>query len=838
MGTTVAAFKNGASPHIVSHPHAVETPEYYEASIRSRLHGMGKTERTANTGDMYAAVAQVVRDELIPTWEATKEAYRSPDVKQAYYVSIEWLLGPNISTALNAVGAGAEINNAIKKMGHNPDAVLNFEMDPGLGNGGLGRLAACFIDSGANLHLPLQGYGMMYDNGFFRQVLDHGRQVELPDTWEQNGNPWSFRRNDLSYNVSMFRDNPVTLKVVANDMMVPSYDKKTVNTLRLWKVDLPPGFDSGNAEVNELVRNANAELYPKDKDEKGKNWRIVQEYILTSASLQDILHRHLQKHPSLDNLAESSSIQINDTHPALVVPELIRLLTDVHGMEWEKAKQITRSVANYTNHTLMAEALESWHVGKLDYVLPRQREIIDRLQLDLMAEADAKLAHLPEDQRNAAKGRMSIRSGDYMRMGHLAAYNTSHVNGVSAMHTELVFDKLFPDLTAMRGEGVKVNHTNGISQRRFLVKANPELAELVTEALGTDEWITNLELLEDLNGYAGNSDFMTTLGEIKHVNKAWTARMVKFETGVDLDPNAMFDVQIKRIHGYKRQLMNVLHTVALYQDILDNPDADRPAVAKIMAGKAAKGYQEAMDVIELTDNLARTINADERTKGKIKLAFVPNYNVSKAEILIPGADLSEQISTAGTEASGTSNMKFALNGALTIGTRDGANVEIGEKTGEDNIFFFGMNVDEAQDRYVHGYDPAPFIAASPRLQRALDFVAQQGDVGRKIAEYVRTNDHYMIAADFDAYYDAHQRAQQLYHHSPDLWLQKSLTNIIAGGHFSSDRTIKNYQERNWGIREVVPLQEPQPRLEVPEATFHQSGLAGQHGPSANEYRAG
>lgn len=811
MNTLRAAYNGASGPVVSAHPRHVEKQEYYEAEIRNALHGMGKTADTANTDDMYAAVAQVIRNELLPVWEATKEAHRSPDVKQAYYVSIEWLLGPNISTALHAVGAEKQIRAAVEKMGHNPDKVLNYEMDPALGNGGLGRLAACFIDSGANLHLPLQGFGLWYYKGFFRQELKDGHQVELPDHWEQTGKPWSFRRDDIAYPVSLFRDHPETLKVVAIDMMVPSFDKKTVNTLRLWKLDVPENFNSPNEEVNELVRRTNAELYPADKDETGKNLRIVQEYILTSASLQNILDRHLEKHPTLDNLAASSSIQINDTHPALVVPELIRLLTDVHGMEWEKAKQITREVANYTNHTLMGEALEKWHVKKMDYVLPRMRQIIDRLQDDLMAEANVKLAHLPEEERNAAKNRISIvdsinEDHVYIRMGHLAAYNTQRVNGVSAMHTGLVFEELFPDLIAMRGEDIKVNHTNGISPRRWLFKANPKLAELVTEALGTDKWITKLELLEGLRSNLDNPDFMDELRKIKHSNKQRMAQMVKSETGVDIDPRAMFDVQIKRIHPYKRQLMNLIHAVALYRAILKDPDADRPAVVKIMAGKAAKGFDEAKDIIKLTNDIAGIINNDPRTKGKIKLVFVENYNVSKAEVLIPGADLSEQISTAGTEASGTSNMKFALNGALTIGTRDGANVEIGEQTGENNIFFFGMNKDEVKSLKKEGYRSVNHI--SPRLHEALMFIAEQGEVGRRVADYVWTNDHFMAAADFEDYCDAHQKAQGLYHRDPKIWLKKSLINIIAGSKFSSDRTIAGYQRENWNIKEVVPGREP------------------------------
>ncbi len=762
----------------------------------------------AKREDWYAAVSGLLRDRLIPAWQATEQTYQSPDVEtRAHYLSIEWLIGPNISTALQAAKMEGEIKQALDNLGQNSEKILNFEMDPGLGNGGLGRLAACFIDSGANLHLPMTGYGLFYRDGFFRQAINsEGQQEEHPQNWHTEGYPWTFRREDVGpFAVRLFKDNPVVMKVQAHDMMAPSYDGRTVNTLRLWEIEVPEGFDAGNAHKNWEVRAVNQQLYPSDHDTGGKDLRLLQEYVLVSASLQSILKDHLSKHDTLDNLYTTTSIQINDTHPALAVPELMRLLVDDYGMDWNKAKDITRKVCNYTNHTLMPEALEKWDRGKIDHLSPRIESILYRLHNELLDEVDRKFSGLSEQERKEIKDRVQIRSGDDYRMGHLAAYCSNRVNGVSAMHTELVFDDLFPDLIAMHGSAVKVNHTNGISQRRFLVKANPALATLITRTLGNEDWITDLEQLDHLADYLEDGGFMERFAAIKRGNKERLADLVFEETGVRLDTNALFDVQVKRIHEYKRQLMNLLHTVALYQDIKDRPGADRPNIAKIMAGKAAPGYGTAKGIIALAHRLQKILDEDKGLDGKLKLAFIPDYNVRKAEIIVPGANLSEQISTAGTEASGTSNMKFALNGALTIGTRDGANVEIGEQAGENNIFFFGKTEQELEAINAAVYKPEEWIEKSPRLKRALEFLDEIGF--RHLADTVRHGDRYRIAVDFNDYWDKHQKAADMYHNSRPEWRQRALVNTIAGGHFSSDRTVAGYARENWSIRPVSPLPE-------------------------------
>ncbi|MCB1591149.1 MAG: glycogen/starch/alpha-glucan family phosphorylase [Alphaproteobacteria bacterium] len=764
----------------------------------------------AKQGDWYAAVAGYLRDSLVPSWQATEETYLSDDVgRQAHYISIEWLLGPNISTALQAAKAEGVIKEALENLGQDYEKILNFEIDPGLGNGGLGRLAACFIDSSANLHIPMTGYGLFYRDGFFRQEInEEGQQVERPHQWHSEGYPWTFRRDDLGpFKVSVFGKDadPLVLDVVAHDMMAPSYDGQTVNTLRLWELVIPEGLDAGNAHKNWEVRAVNQQLYPDDRDTGGKDLRLLQEYVMVSATLQSIVQDHLTKNPSLDNLFKTTSIQINDTHPALAIPELMRILIDEHGMDWDKAKDTTRKVCNYTNHTLMPEALEKWDRGKLDYLSPRIEAILYRLHNELMDEADVKLAHLGDEERAAAKGRMCIRYGDDYRMGHLAAFYSNRVNGVSAMHTELVFDDLFPDLIPMRGSAVKVNHTNGISQRRFLVKANPALSTLLTRTLGNEDWVNDLEHLDELKQHLDDPAFVERFAAIKRGNKERLAELVELETGVVLDTDALFDVHVKRIHEYKRQLMNLLHTVALYQDIKENPDKDRPKVAKILAGKAAPGYGTAKGIIALAHRIQYILEEDKSIDGKLKLAFIPNYNVRKAEIIIPGTNLSEQISTAGTVASGTSNMKFALNGAMTIGTRDGANVEIGEEAGEENIFFFGKTEQELEEIARDGYDPEEYIEGSPRLKKALEFLDQQGF--KYLADTVRHKDQYRIAADFDDYWEKHEQASTLYHQNRPEWRRKTILNTVAGAHFSSDKTVAGYAMENWGVQAVYPDEE-------------------------------
>ena len=786
----------------------------------------GLKEEILGRVDWYSAVAEATKERLVSVWQRTKTAYSDPEVKQAYYLSMEYLLGPNMVTALQAAGIQEQTEAVLREMRQDPADIYDDEKDPGLGNGGLGRLAACFNDSAANLHLPLQGYGLFFKNGLFKQLIEQGRQKESPDNWTADGNPWGFKREDLSYPVKLFSgDNQIEIHANAHDMMIPSHDGQTVNTLRLWEVEVPEwvshkvesqkkvDFNSlsdaqkQRLEVLRIVHGLNDNLYPDDTFEEGKNLRLAQEYVLSSASLQNIIARHLRKHSTLDNLSDSTAVQINDTHPALAIPELIRLLCDEHGMDWNQAKKITSGVCNYTNHTLMPEALEKWPEGKMDYVLPRHAQIIRRLHEDLMAEADKKLAHLSEGGRDAAKAEMAIVSKGQMSMAHLAAYYSHKVNGVSAMHTELVFKDLFPNLIAMRGEGVKINHTNGITPRRFLLKANPALAALVTEKTGGESWVTDLKQISVLNDFMEDDGVLANVSAIKEENKNRLAALVWERAGVALDSGAMFDVQVKRIHEYKRQMMNLLHTVALYQDILENPEKDRPAVAKIMAGKAAPGYVVAKEIIALIHRVAEKINSDERIKGKLKLAYIPNYNVSKAEIIIPGTDLSEQISTAGTEASGTGNMKFMLNGAVTIGTLDGANVEIREAVGEENFFLFGATKEELDQINAAGYNPAEYLAKSPRLAKALDFIDRELGFS-DLAGRIRRDDAYRTAVDFNAYWDAQEEAQRVYHQDPKRWVQMSLANTANSGRFSSDYTIEGYNRENWHLPTVVPGQKP------------------------------
>jgi glycogen phosphorylase len=784
-------------------PQPVEDEKFFAQALLAKLQTFVPDVSRATAADYYRATADVILDRLLPVWGENAVQQDKSLQKEAAYISIEWLQGPNIYTALKATRHQDDILKALKSLGQNPDKILSMDIDPADGNGGLGRLASCFIDSTANQNLPVTGYGLIYKDGlFFQQIDDQGQQRELPQHWYSGAYPWIRDREDITYTVKMFRDNPIELKVGARDMIVPGYRGDRVNTLRFAETMLPEGFDSGNPEVNATVRRICDTLYPKDDDEAGKNLRLAQEYTLVSFSMQDLLRRHLEKYGTLDNLAEKVSIQINDTHPAMAIPELMRILTEEKGMDWEKAKDITRQVCNYTNHTLLPEALEKWHVGKMNYVVPAIANIVERLHNDLMNDAAA----MPDE----VKARISIRSGDEYRMGHMAAFYSNRVNGVSAMHTELVFKELFPDLTAVRGEDVKVNHTNGITPRRWLEEANPALAGLITNTLGNDNWVTGLRQIEGLRTYLQDPQFRNFFGAVKTGNKERLADLIKKETGIELDTNSLFDVQTKRIHEYKRQLMNILQTVALYQEMKENPDQSFPKVSKIIAGKAAPGYAVAKDIIALTNRLAKIINKDSSIKGQLKMAFIPNYDVEKAKTIVTGADLSQQISTAGKEASGTGNMKFMLNGALTIGTHDGANVEMGEAVGEENMFFFGKTKEEIDALKTGGYNPQEFIDKSPRLKKALAYLDEIG-FGH-LADTVRKTDTYCIAADFDAYWDTQKKAIDLYSNDPGAWLTKSMLNTIAAKRFSSDDTILGYARENW---DVVPAEAPAaPALKV------------------------
>lgn len=785
--------------------------------LRTALAENASSVEKATTADWYHAVSTILRKKLLQSWTETGD--RQSAGKRANYLSLEYLLGPNTQTAMDAAKLGDDICEALVKLGADPNEVVKYELDPGLGNGGLGRLAACFLDSGANLHLPMAGYGLFYREGFFKQKIVGGKQVEEEDHWTRNGNPWEVRCVEVPYKVKFFgrQDTPwqnkytwadaVEVKALAHDIMVPSYDGKTVNNLRLWDADLR-NFEFKNEEAKELLWKLNYRLYPDDSNDKGKKLRLMQEYFFTSLSLQDIVSRHLATNKSLDNLADTAAIQLNDTHPSIAVAELMRLLVDEHGMKWDKARDITRNVCFYTNHTLMPEALESWKTDLMKEVLPRHLGIIGQLNSDLLADAEKVMGGMNDADKEALRNRIRIIKDDRVRMGHLAAFYSKQVNGVSMMHSLLVKNDLFPDLVKVRGPESIRNHTNGITPRRWLVQANPDLANLITDTMGTDEWITDLPTIDKgLEKAQHDPRFRAAFAEIKVQNKQNLADMVRAMGGPELKANALYDIQIKRFHEYKRQFMNILHTVALYQDILDNPDKQRPDTVKIFAGKAAPSYAVAKENIELANWLADKINTDPRVGDKLKVAFIEDYNVSKAQVIVPAADISEQISTAGTEASGTSNMKFTLNGALTMGTRDGANVEIGERAGEDNIFFFGNTVSDIQRLNQTGYNPKTFIDKDERLRKALDFLKDTPFAN--LADEVKNGDHWKIAADFGDYWAKQEEARDMYLNRPAEWLTKSIINTRAGAHFSSDDTIRGYA-RMWGIRPTSAA--PVPRI--------------------------
>lgn len=808
--------------------------------LLGRLADQNVGPEAAEIKHWYVAVAKTIRDILQTTWEESKSTWNEPNGKRAHYLSMEYLPGPHTYTALNSAQLGDAMPAALsslvpKKLGLTPQDIYSYEPDPGLGNGGLGRLASCFMDSAASLHLPLLGYGLFYRNGFFRQhINDAGRQEELPDVWRIDGqNPWGIIRDDRTHNIKFFGnhnssgngkdrwENATTVSSIAHDGMIPSFDGQQINTLRLWNVN---GDVRGDDERSKLIRQINDKLYPPNDDEYGKKLRLMQEYFFTSSSLQDILDCHINRHQKpLRDLPDSVAIQLNDTHPVIAIPEMIRLLVDEHGMDIKNAKAIARATTFYTNHTLASEALERVSVGNFQEILPRHLAIIEDLQTDLMAEVETKGKAKGWSQQDIwdRQSRVSIIHGNEVHMARLAAFFTSQTNGVAKMHSDLLAESLFSDLPILRGEAAITNHTNGISPRSWLVEANPPLATLITEKLGDNAWVTNLPRLDSETGirpFLHDPDFRQRFHDIKQSNKSALVALISKQGGPALDPHAFVDVQVKRFHQYKRQFLNILHTVALYQDILENPDKVRPNTIKIFAGKAAPSYGEAKDNIALIHALARRINSDPRVADKLKVAFIENYSVSTAKKIIPAADLSEQISTAGWEASGTSNMKLALNGALTIGTRDGANVEIGQRTGEDNIFFFGHSKQQLDDLDRRGYNPLEFIERSPRLYKALVFLQKETPPGTPFAQMTesiwRGDQPWKIAADWAGnpemgvrgYWDTKEEAARLYVEQPQVWLTKSIVNTLAGSHFSSDDTIREYAQ-TWGI---VPLGEIAP----------------------------
>ncbi|RVD36894.1 glycogen/starch/alpha-glucan phosphorylase [Mesorhizobium sp. M4A.F.Ca.ET.020.02.1.1] len=787
---------------------------------------VGKGTNVATQYDWLTASIKVVRDRVVDQWmQATQEAYAQQE-KRVYYLSLEFLIGRLMRDAFSNLGLMDNMREALRSLSVDLDLIAGLEPDAALGNGGLGRLAACFMESMATVGIPAHGYGIRYANGMFRQEIHDGWQVELPETWLDHGNPWEFERRERSFEVGFggsvesitSKDGRLERHVwkptehvlaVAYDTPVAGWRANRVNTLRLWSgmpIDpiLLDKFNAGD-HIGALAESNKADalsrvLYPADSHMAGQELRLRQEYFFSTASLQDIVQRHLSQYGDLQSLPDKAAIHLNDTHPAIAVPELMRLLMDVHGMDFDQAWDITKRTFGYTNHTLLPEALESWPVPLFERLLPRHMQIVYAINAEVLLEARATNKFSGEQI-----SRISLiqENGDRrVRMGNLAFVGSHSINGVSALHTELMKETVFADLHKLYPDRIN-NKTNGITPRRWLIQCNPGLTALAREAIG-DRFLDDIDAIKGLDAFAGDASFREKFATVKRANKSRLANLVADRLGIKLDPSALFDIQVKRIHEYKRQLLNILEAVALYDQIRSHPERDWMPRVKFFGGKAAPSYHNAKLIIKLANDVARVINRDPAVRGLLKVVFVPNYNVSLAEVLMPAADLSEQISTAGMEASGTGNMKFALNGALTIGTLDGANVEIKECVGDDNIFIFGLTTAEVADRRNNGYNPRAVIEASPELSQALAaissgvFSPDDPQRYRALIDGLYNSDWFMVAADFDTYAATQRDVDTVWRNSPD-WYARAIRNVARVGWFSSDRTIRQYAKEIWNV---------------------------------------
>jgi starch phosphorylase len=809
-------------------------PGTLQAALLDRLtRTLGKNPDSATPRDIFDALSLAVREELTLRWLATQRRVANAHVKRVCYFSVEYLPGRSLINALSSLDGDLvhEARTALKSMGFELEDIAAQEVDPGLGNGGLGRLAACFLDSMATLHYPAVGYGIRYDYGIFTQVIGtDGGQCEVASSWLRLRNVWEAPRSDERYTVRFGgrSEAPAGASVgdahrwvdtndiyaIGFDQLIPGNGGPTVNHLRLWsgraitpfKID---AFNAGNyaAAVQEQLeaKNLSRVLYPDDSTPQGKELRLKQQYFFVSASLQDILRIHLSEGRSLASLPDSIAIQLNDTHPAVAIPELMRLLVDEHALSWEESWQITKGVFSYTNHTLLPEALESWPVSMLERLLPRHLEIIYLINRDFLRIVESTYPGEPQRLRT-----MSIidDGGDRrVRMAHLAIVGSHKINGVAQLHSDLMRKHVFSGFAQMYPERF-INVTNGIAVRRWLKQSNPGLSALLTQHLGR-AWENDLEELGRLTGAADDAEFRRQFRGIKHTNKQRLADEVMRRTGVEIGPHFLFDVQVKRIHEYKRQLLNLLYVVSRYRRIRENPGAETVPRAVIFAGKAAPGYVMAKAIIKLINNVARTINSDILVRDKLRVVFLPDYDVSLAQKIMPAADLSQQISTAGMEASGTGNMKLALNGALTIGTLDGANIEIRDHVGAENIFIFGLTADEVEARRAAGYFPKRELEANPELKGTLDLIAsgffspgRPGDAKQVIERLLSDAEPYLVLADYAAYAKAQDQVDALYA-LEDQWSQKAVINCLNMGYFSSDRSIREYADRIWSVKPVI-----------------------------------
>ncbi|MBF0484285.1 MAG: glycogen/starch/alpha-glucan phosphorylase [Candidatus Omnitrophica bacterium] len=791
----------------------------------NREYVLAKDQYTATSRDNFLALALSIRDRIVERWIETQQYYHKNNLKRVYYFSMEFLIGRLLGTYLYSLGVDKESKAALETLGYKLEELREQEVDAGLGNGGLGRLAACFLDSMATLEIPAHGYGIRYDYGIFQQKIQNGHQVEIPDEWLRNGCPWEFPRPEYTVKVKFYGrvENQKDDKGVARprwvdtqDVLAVPYDTPVVghkndivNTLRLWSARSTEEFDFdyfNHGDYEQAVyqkifsENISKVLYPNDKQSFGKELRLKQEYFFTAASIADIIRRYFSENKDLRKLDERAAIQLNDTHPALAVAELMRILVDEYNIDWDAAFEATKKTIAYTNHTLMPEALECWSIELLQRVLPRHLQIIYEINARFLNNVQRQYMN---DQGRIERMSLVAEDGEKrIRMANLCIVGSHSVNGVSRLHSDLLKEKLFKDFYEMDPKKFN-NKTNGITPRRWLLKANPRLSDLITESIG-DDWVVNLDELKKLEKFKEKKTFRDQWAEVKLANKKDLAEYILKNNGVKVDPYSMFDVQVKRMHEYKRQLLFTFYIISEYLKIKHNPKAFVQPRTFMLGGKAAPGYFMAKLIIKFINNVACVINNDKSVSDKIKLIFLENYRVSLAEKIFPASDLSEQISTAGTEASGTGNMKFMINGALTIGTLDGANVEMAEELSKDDIFIFGLKTPEVDDLKRRGYNPQDFVNQSQTLKEIqklfTDNFFSQYELGLfdPILQSIFYNDNYLLCADFESYIKMQDNVSKQYQ-DKDAWIAKSISNVARSGKFSSDRTISEYAKEIWGV---------------------------------------
>ena len=810
---------NFDSPFLYNRP-SLDVEGVKKAIVYKLIFLIGRSPKEASQRDWLNATLHAVRDLVTEGWITTARQSRAEETRRVYYLSMEFLIGRTLSNAMIAEGIYDVAQKALAELNVDLEEIIEKEVDPGLGNGGLGRLAACFMDSLATLAIPAMGYGIRYEYGMFRQKIENGQQVERPDDWLEKGAPWEFMRPSKRFSIDFgghiyFEGkkciwNPAEkVTALAYDQMIPGYKNDSASTLRLWSAhggevfDLAE-FNRGDHLAAVATRSANQNLsrvlYPDDSTWNGRELRLRQEYFLVSASLQDILRRHLRTHGTLDNLADKVAIHLNDTHPALAIPELMRILIDLHGYSWQNAWDVTRRIFSYTCHTLMSEALETWPVEMMAKILPRHLQMIFEINDHFLEYVKTYVTTDMDFIRRVSL----IEEGHQrkVRMGWLSVVGSHKVNGVAAIHSDLMVSSTFADFARIYPERF-TNVTNGITPRRWLAVANPKLAALFDQYIGS-EWRCDLSQIEKLKAFADKGEFKRAVADIKYDNKVKLAQYVKKTLNIDLDPHALFDVQVKRIHEYKRQMLNVLHIIARYNEMLAHPEKDWQPRVFILAGKAASAYYAAKQTIRLINDVANVINNDERLKGRLKVVFIPNYSVSLAQLIIPAADISEQISLAGTEASGTSNMKFALNGALTLGTLDGANVEILDNVGKDHIFIFGNTVEQVEALRREGYRPFDYYQNDEQLREVIDqiirgdFSPEEPNRYHSLIQGLQYHDYYQSFADFRSYVEAQKTVDKKYQ-DRDAWIASTIQNMVNMGFFSSDRTILEYAKNIWKI---------------------------------------